>query len=291
MLLTPVVIRACVGALILSVLGCGPGIHGYSNSTKVFTGKSEMRGQDLSNPTEMERAWQAALVRIPTPDGSILKSQIKLLEQNPFSDSAKIPTVIYLHGCTGIWKGTFRRMNMLAKNGFAVIAPISFARKKYPRSCSEVGHKGGLFRWTLRIRQSDAGYAIEQARKLPWVDGENLFLMGLSEGGITTATFKSQKRNRRVNARVVEGWTCFAGWEEYRGINAPELEPVLTLVGSNDPWFQNPWNKGDCGPFLSKTNGSQSIVFKDWPLRNKHELMESKEVQELTINFLRKHLK
>ena len=31
------------------------------------------------------------------------------------------------------------------------------------------------------MRQYDAGYAIAEAKKLPWVDESNVFLMGLSE--------------------------------------------------------------------------------------------------------------
>ncbi len=44
------------------------------------------------------------------------------------------PAVIYMHGRAGIWTGTKCRINFLARNGYAAIAPASFARKKYPRS-------------------------------------------------------------------------------------------------------------------------------------------------------------
>ena len=61
--------------------------------------------------------------------------------------------------------------------------------------------------------------------------------------------------------RIVEGWTCQAGWYDYAGINAPESEPLLTLVGSKDPWFRDDWSQGSCGRFLSKSNGSRSVVY------------------------------
>ena len=148
-----------------------------------------------------------------------------------------------------------------------------------------------MYRGTLRMRQYDAGYAIEKAKALSWVDSNNMFLVGLSQGGITTATFSSITENASVNARVIEGWTCNAGWNEYKGIHAPKSEPVLTLVGANDPWFQNSWTRGDCEDSLNKENDSQSIVYKDGYLSQQHELLESKAVQATVLKFLQSHIK
>jgi poly(3-hydroxybutyrate) depolymerase len=139
------------------------------------------------------------------------------------------------------------------------------------------------------MRQNDAGYAIRKVKQLSWVDADNVFLMGLSQGGITAATFHSEHPAARVRARVVEGWTCHAGWEEYRGINAPETEPVLSLVGERDPWFQNAFNHGDCGTLLNSNNGSKSVVYRTGRLRDRHELLEDKSAQQTVLAFLRKH--
>ena len=266
-------------------------LNGLHNSSKTFTEPQHMLSEDWSDPAEMERTWQAALVRIPDSSGSIIKSQIKKLGSNSVPERLSLPTVIYLHGCSGIWSGTLRRIDFLSENGFAVIAPASFARNRYPQSCDPDSHKGGMYRATLRMRQNDAGYAIEKARALPWVDSRNLFLVGLSQGGITTATFSSSGKAKRINARIIEGWTCHAGWDEYRGINTPKSEPVLSLVGENDPWFQAEYLRGDCGRYMSKTNGSRSVVYRKEPLRNQHALMESEAVQKITLEFLRRHIK
>ncbi len=274
--------------LILGVSGCGPGLHGLHNSSKSFTAKRDILVSDWSDPTEMERTWQAALVRIPTQSGTI-KSNIKSLESDAVEITESYPTVIYLHGCSGIWPGTIRRINFLADNNFAVIATASFARKKYAKSCDPATKTGGLYPAVLMMRQNDTGYAIEKARSLSWVDPNNVFLMGLSQGGITTATFYSDKISRQVNARVIEGWTCHGSYTQ-TGIRAPETEPILSLVAENDPWF-GPYNKGECGDFMSKTNGSRSVIYREWPLSSRHELMESSEVKEITLKFLHEHLK
>lgn len=271
----------------LAMTGCaGTGLH---NSTKAFTPSLEMRPSDWNDPAELERTWRAALVRIPGRGAGYLKTTMNDLIENRSSIQGRWPTVIYMHGCTGIWSGTYTRINLLAKNGYAVIAPASFAREKYPKSCDPENHTGGLYRPTLKMRQNDAGYAIAKAKKLPWVDRTNVFLMGLSEGGITTATFLSKAPGRSLRARIVEGWTCRAGWHEYRGIKAPDSEPVLTLVGLEDPWFQNSYNKGSCTGFLDKSNGSKSVVYSKGYLRWRHELLEDKSVQRTVIDFLKEH--
>lgn len=269
-----------------SCAGTGIGLH---NSAKVFTSPSEMERSDWSNPAELERTWQAARVRIPKPGGSYISTTMEELASGSQTIAGTWPTVIYLHGCSGVWSGTYTRINFLARNGYAVIAPVSFARQKYPRSCNPEKHQGGLYRPTLYMRQNDAGYAIAKAKALPWVDDDNIFLMGLSQGGITTATFFSTSPETSVRARIVEGWTCHAGWPEYGGISAPDSEPVLTLVGSKDPWFQNRWTKGDCTKFIEPSNGSKSVVYSSGYLSTRHELLESKEVQETVLGFLEQH--
>ncbi len=264
---------------------------GLSNDTKTFTNPQEMRESDWSDPAEMARSWQAALVRLPRPEGGSVSIDITELAAMPDpGPDGRLPTVIYLHGCSGVWYGTHQRMSFLADNGFLVIAPISLARQKYPQSCDEETHQGGLYRPTLRMRQQDAGHAIERARGLPLVDPDNIFLVGLSEGGVTTATFQPANPLQAVKARVVEGWTCTAGWPEYNGIGAGPQEPVLTMVGADDPWFQDEWTRGDCTPFIDKTNGSRSIVYREPPLASLHELLDEPAPRQEVLRFLKQQL-
>ena len=269
-----------------SCAGTGTGLH---NNAKVFTPVSEMKRSDWGDPAELERTWQAARVRIPKPGGGYIRTTVKELNSVSYAIAGAWPTVIYLHGCTGVWSGTYARIDFLARNGYAVIAPVSFAREKYPKSCNPERHQAGFYRSTLLMRQNDAGYAIAKAKAFPWVDDDNVFLMGLSQGGLTTATFFSTSPAKAVRARIVEGWTCRAGWVEYKGINAPDSEPVLTLVGSKDPWYQNVWTKGDCTESINPSNGSRSVVYSTGYLSTRHALLEYKEVRETVLEFLEQH--
>ena len=262
---------------------------GLSNATKTFTDPTQMTGLEASDPAEIARSWDAAIVRIPGAAKQSKPSTIATLADD--IDPTRIyPVVIYMHGCSGVWQGTNDRIKFYADNGFLVIAPVSFARLKYPKSCDVATNRGGLYRGTLAMRQKDAGYAIEMARKMPFVDRSKVVLAGLSEGAITAATFSAANGDQKTAARVVEGWTCNADWPEYKGVNAGADEAVLTLVAKNDPWFQNEWTKGDCTKSLSKKNGSKSVVYSDGELAWRHELLGLLAPQQEVLEFLRTQL-
>lgn len=264
--------------------------QGLHNNTKHFTDPDDIEISDMDNPQQIMRTWDAAIIRIPQGIGRSKRTSFEELKAEFGSGKRKFPTAIYMHGCSGIWPGTLQRVKFLADSGFLVIAPASMARTVYAQSCNPSTHDGGMFRPVLGMRQLDAGYAIETAKTLPYVDPDNMVLIGLSEGGIVTAKFTPRNERQKVSARVVEGWTCNAGWFEYAGMNAPKDEPVLTLVGAGDPWFQDEWTKGSCGAYLHKDNGSKSIVYETGQLARRHELLEFSSVQEDTLAFLREHI-
>lgn len=271
--------------LLYSSLSSGSGLN---NQTKQFTPNSQMYSTDWSSSDELQRTWQEAPVRIPKHD-QVYAGQISDLPIEALPVKEKLPTVIYLHGCSGIWWGTYIRLDFFAENGFAVIAPDSFARIKYPKSCEPATKRAGFYRDTLKMRQYDALNAIHNAKQLDWVDSKNIFLVGFSEGGVISATVSTDVAGS-VNARVIEGWTCHADWSEYRGINALLSEPVLALVADQDPWYQDSWARGSCGRYMNSDNGSRSVIYSTGPLMNRHSLLDDSDVQTMVLEFLRAHM-
>ena len=244
-----------------------------------------------SEDDEVARTWQGGYVFYPT--GGYFKWG-KIAATVPDAAAAlaggRYPTIVYMHGCSGIdIASTKTARDFLLKGGFVVVMPDSFARRNKPPSCILAQHRGGLHRSVLSWRQDEARNAIAEARRLPFVDPNNIFLVGLSEGAVTTATTSG---NEPVNARIVEGWTCHAGWPEYWGLNAPASEPVLALSSVDDPWFELAVLQGDCGVFMDRNNGSRSIV---WPkshiLHDQHFQLWQPEAMSTAIAFLRRHMR
>ena len=108
--------------------------------------------------------------------------------------------------------------------------------------------------------------------------------MGFSEGAIAAATY----RGDAVDARVIEGWTCHAGWPEYRGLNGPAAQPVLALVAEDDPWFAATGLHGDCGEFMGPPSTSRrSVVFRPpHPAASQHDLLWHADARLLLLGFL-----
>ena len=261
----------------------------YHNTSKVFTDNDKMYEEDFTDIHEINLPWINALVRIPLSNGNIYRGSMKDLKGSENFLIGNFKTIIYLHGCAGHWIGTAKRIDFYAKNGYAVIAPPSMARKKYAQSCDTSIPRGGMYRSVLKIRHIDAENAILKAKQLSWTDNENIFLVGLSEGGITTATYTPKNIESSVKGRVIEGWTCNVGWEEYQGVNTPYNEPVLSLVAKYDPWFQAEYLKGHCGQFKNNNPLSKSIIIDDGTQLSKgHGLMHDKKIQKITLDFLKK---
>lgn len=231
---------------------------------------------------QLERAWQAATVTFPK--GVDVDDQtIEELSHERVQPKGSWPTVLFVHGCAGMLRGEKRRVEFFADQGYLVISPDSFARKDYPKSCRIFPKKAFMHRGTLALRNQDIAYAVEQAKALDWVDADNIYLVGHSEGAIVVTTIKLVSG---VNARVAESWTCQSQWPEYRGINAPDNEPVFTLVSRNDPWFREGPSKGSCDGDINKTNGSLSKVYEDKVTNGKHKVLDFPPVQQEVLEFM-----
>ncbi len=260
-----------------------------------------------NDPLELKRTWDAAHVYLPSDgldipnawkltgpdDSSALRLLMKWAEKRDdyalIPKDKRYPVIIYMHGCTGITDhNTLSGVYLASQLNVAVIQPASFAREYRPSNCGSGPGTGGKFRPAIGFRIAEANYAILEARKLAWIDPENVFLMGMSEGGITTAKFRGEP----VNARIIEGHSCHQGWPEWDGLDAPESEPVLSLMGRNDPWQRGKsWWGLDCGIRMSNSNGSRSIVVTKGRYANEHAVLMDPDVKAAVKAFFKAHLK
>ena len=246
-----------------------------------------------NDPGELARTLNEAIVAIPAeyykgdaPSDFFSWGRMKNAKEELTKrvGEKKIPLVIYLHGCSGFGWSTNNDISFLLRNGYAVLAPNSFARKYKPTSCNPGTYTGVLHRGVLAFRLAEASYAHEAAKNLPWVDKRNIFIMGFSEGGLTTA----QYGRGGLAGRIILGWTCNSVWPEHNGISGPRDEPILAVVSSNDPWFTSPGSSGDCGSSMLFRRNAKSVVVnvKLHDITSLHEVQSLPEVQEKILQFL-----
>ena len=147
------------------------------------------------------------------------------------------PAVLLMHGCAGlsppVRRGLRRHAEALVAQGFAAVTVDSFG----PR-----GKAGGAVcraSWELaaaRIYRLDDAYAVlSHLSRRPEIDGDNVFVLGQSNGGGAALILAGDGRNRRA-----DGAPRFAGVVAYYpwcgALPRRVASPVLILVGEADDW-------------------------------------------------------
>ncbi len=240
------------------------------------------------DPEELERTWLGAWVFLPDPGvEGFRRVQAEELPAILSAWDEPLPVVVYAHGCSGHFEATSVVGAFLARAGFLMVAPDSFKRLDKPISCNPTKRQGGLHRGVLAWRHAEVRYAVERLQALPALRQDAVFLWGFSEGGITVATFDGPA----LTGRIIEGWTCHAGWPEYRGLRAPAEEPILAMIAAKDPWFRLPILQGDCGAFMAGYEDATSVVVEAPPdLALSHWLSKDPEIRERIAGFLLDHM-
>lgn len=243
-----------------------------------------------NNPEELKRTYNQAIVAIPPNyyGAKALKTMVYLAPSQRMQEikqdiaeilaEKKIPLVIYLHGCAGFSRTSEHDIHFLVRNGYAVIAPDSFARNYRPQRCNTSTYDAYLTSGVVTYRLAEANYAYKEAYNLPWIDKQNIFLMGFSEGGKGVANYSQGG----LAGRIILGWTCNAGWGEDGGVFGPDNEPIFAAVASKDPWYTHFTNVGDCGRFGKNI---ESIVVDS----SRHDVQTLPEIKEKILKFLKGH--
>ena len=236
--------------------------------------------------SDVERTWYGGWIALPgvadqPPTIGLMSTLDVSAELAKRAPSRRWPVVVFLHGCTGLGDTVF--LKRLAAAGYVVVAPDSMARRFRPLQCDAGRKRGGFNLFVYDFRMTELSFALHMLRRRPWVDTDNLFLVGASEGGVAAALY----RGDAFNARVITQWTCH-GAPLVSGISAPPSTPVLAIVRSSDPWYDAEHTKaqsGDCGSFIAKRKGSASIV-ADGKI---HDVMSDREVFSRILEFLASH--
>ncbi|MGK7912189.1 MAG: dienelactone hydrolase family protein [Synechococcus sp.] len=179
--------------------------------------------------------------RITTPEG-----------EGPF------PTMLAFHGCGGVSEHGWA--DVLATQGYAMVLVDSYGSR--PQLMSEDVCSGKAF-WGAE-RAGDVWASIAVARELPFVDHNNLFLMGWSHGGWAIADLLALRSDNRLPTNLsqtpdVDVETAIAGailMYPYCGFPAISRRgwslqvPSLMLLGSEDTVA----NPEDCLAIAERAN-------------------------------------
>jgi dienelactone hydrolase len=170
--------------------------------------------------------------------------------------------------------GHRRYIGLLAGAGYAVLIPDSFARKGRLKSGDPKRHRGiagAPFKRIMEMRLEEIRYATEQAGRFPWVDKENLFLMGHSQGGAA-----ARYSGANLKAHIISGSICRGG------LRVPAGTPILSIYSENDSWLRGRFPNG-CWEEASKRR--RSIEFHFSP-GDAHNLSRNRRARFLILDFM-----
>jgi dienelactone hydrolase len=151
------------------------------------------------------------------------------------------PGVILMHGCGG-WLPAVQRAlqsyaRFLVESRFAVLNLDSFGPRK--RSGGMVCESLPLLTDARKYRVYDAFDALRYMKALDYVDSDNVFLMGQSNGGsvaITAALAGDPRASGRTRAafRAVVAYYPWCG--DLAGRHVILVSPLLIFAGGQDDW-------------------------------------------------------
>jgi dienelactone hydrolase len=182
---------------------------------------------------------------------------IKPAGEGPF------PAIVIMHDCSGLGPHSsgapFRWAQELVSQGYVVLLPDSFTPRGFPNGvCTLPGKQEKAANGYVRAR--DAYGALAALRKLPYVDGKHIGIMGGSHGGWSTLAamyvpmneqdpLADAKRNGFAAAVALYPRCAnrYGAWSTVRqhknfgpvvshsGVYKP-IAPVLILIGEKDDW-------------------------------------------------------
>ena len=144
----------------------------------------------------------------------------------------KYKILLYMHGSSGLYKGTVYRKQIVEELGFIFFAPASHRLNDRPIYISPA--KQSLYIKVHKVRVAELHYNYKKLKKLKFVDKKNIFLMGNSEGGLATAIFKSNK----FKGRIVTAFSCENTYfyNKFK-LGSKKDEPFLNIIGTHDEFF------------------------------------------------------
>jgi dienelactone hydrolase len=188
---------------------------------------------------ELNKTYKHAYVGVPKGHFALsenfygtMKSFKKIYKNHADKQLHKLPVVLYMHGSKGLRKGELYMRYIVEEIGALFVAPHSFKIKNRPTYVSPAPAEAYNTVFALRIAELE--YALKKLQKLPFVDLENLFLMGNSEGGLVAAIYKSDV----FKGRIVTAFSCESSYFfENFALGAKKDEPFLNIIGTEDEYF------------------------------------------------------
>ena len=230
-------IITCVAMTVLTVTLCAQTARAPADELVQFDSAAYRVGQ-LQQRLGRERAETMAEVPRTTIEGYLSKPD----------GSGPFPAVVYLHGCSGLFKDTRNRIaDLMTGWGYVSLVVDSFATRDIKQACD-----GGM-----PARQADALGALLYLSTLAFVDPKRIAVVGSSQGGIVALQLAS---TRTVDLFAIRDELKFKAAVAYYPLCSGATDqltiPTIILIGELDDWTR----AKDCERWMERRAGKGAAV-------------------------------
>jgi hypothetical protein len=245
----------------------------------------------ISKHHDFKNSFLDAYIGIPQGIGGLEKCYFGTLRRfrklyPHFHCNTKTPTVFFMHGSAGLKKGATYRKWIVTFNKFIFFAPNSMKISNRPCYTNPATHKE--YEKVHNFRQAEIYYNLKHMEELSFIDTDNLFLMGNSEGGLAVAIFK----DRIFKGRIITAYSCENGYysKDFK-LGISKKEPVLNIIGTHDEYFAKDAKttkkydevEGHCTKALFKYPKAKVTLLP----KTKHDITLNPYVKYEVISFLK----
>jgi len=255
--------------------------------------KSKIK-KTLSKYKNIQDSFKYAYVGIPKSIANLEENFFgtfeSFLKKYPnFTDFKKLPIVLYMHGSSGLYTGDVYRKIITKDAKFIFFAPNSFKIKNRPtyKTALDKPAKEKNYLKVHRLRVAEIYYNLKELKKLPFVDSNNIFLMGNSEGGLASAIYPHEK----FKGRIITAFSCESSYfyTNFK-LGAKKSEPFLNIIGTHDQFFSklsllnSNYNiDGNGIESLKKYKFAKIVILT----KTKHDITTNPYVKDEILSFLK----
>lgn len=171
----------------------------------------------------LEQVWQETIIDMLGREPFEVRQSPSLSELS----SEKMPVVVYLHGCGGRGNSAHSHIRFFKLQGFVVFAPDHYTRDDARTECDISRGIAWAGEHTKRKRIEEAAIVRDKLRQIDWVDQDNVYLVGHSQGGWAAAHYRT--------AGDFKGIISIAG---ACGEKPQYHTPLLTITASQDEFMR-----------------------------------------------------
>ncbi|UJF17796.1 hypothetical protein L0B53_12240 [Vibrio sp. SS-MA-C1-2] len=232
----------------------------YTNLGKISS--KEM----LEKYPTFEQSLHKAMVGIPgylLASGEDFYGYYENLKSVKFKENTSAPTIVYMHGSGNTFshsdgkpklKWDYGYANWIVDADYIFIAPDAHSIEDRPTFSSPVAKS--LYEEVHKIRQAEITQVVGSLLNQKFVNKDEMYLLGVSEGAFATARYAGNE----FKGRMILSWSCEPGYfTDYPKVGANKKTPFLNIMGHKDFYFGKdaPYNTnyskntGNCANHLS----------------------------------------